>query len=177
MLQSGIRHGWFVNKLLYLVDRLDEVKVVRKKTFLYYLLIIRAFLYCAKTFLKNNTWNVCRIQKMPYLCIAFETEVYGRLAQLVQSICLTSRGSAVRIRQRPHKIQALSFIKRAFSSAGSEHLPYKQRVGGSNPSTPTIKQSLTKKFVRLFLFLTAFIQTFSILLLYNSGKRVNFAVW
>lgn len=30
----------------------------------------------------------------------------GRLAQLVQSICLTSRGSAVRIRQRPpkHKI-------------------------------------------------------------------------
>ena len=29
---------------------------------------------------------------------------------------------------------------RAFSSAGSEHLPYKQRVGGSNPSTPTIKK-------------------------------------
>jgi hypothetical protein len=27
--------------------------------------------------------------------------------------------------------------KREFSSAGSEHLPYKQRVGGSNPSTPT----------------------------------------
>ena len=32
---------------------------------------------------------------------------------------------------------------RAFSSAGSEHLPYKQRVGGSNPSTPTLK---TKHF-------------------------------
>ena len=27
--------------------------------------------------------------------------------------------------------------KRAFSSVGLEHLPYKQRVGGSNPSTPT----------------------------------------
>ena len=26
---------------------------------------------------------------------------------------------------------------RAFSSVGLEHLPYKQRVGGSNPSTPT----------------------------------------
>ena len=26
--------------------------------------------------------------------------------------------------------------KGEFSSAGSEHLPYKQRVGGSNPSTP-----------------------------------------
>ena len=28
-----------------------------------------------------------------------------------------------------------------FSSAGLEHLPYKQRVGGSNPSTSTIKQT------------------------------------
>ena len=26
---------------------------------------------------------------------------------------------------------------RVLSSAGSEHLPYKQRVGGSNPSAPT----------------------------------------
>ena len=33
----------------------------------------------------------------------------GRLAQLVQSICLTSRGSAVRIRQRPHT-EAMSSI-------------------------------------------------------------------
>ena len=63
-------------------------------------------------------------------------EVIGRLAQLVQSICLTSRGSAVRIRQRPPPRRK---IIRAFSSAGSEHLPYKQRVGGSNPSTPTPK--------------------------------------
>ena len=84
---------------------------------------------------------LCSFQKKPYLCIAFETEVYGRLAQLVQSIWFTPRGSGVRIPQRPHK-----------------------------------KGSLTKQFVRLFLFLTAFIQTFSILLLYNSGKRVNFAV-
>ena len=30
---------------------------------------------------------------------------------------------------------------RAFSSAGLEHLPYKQRVGGSNPSTPTIPKT------------------------------------
>ena len=36
---------------------------------------------------------------------------------------------------------------RAFSSAGSEHLPYKQRVGGSNPSTPTpIKISFSIRF-------------------------------
>ena len=31
----------------------------------------------------------------------------------------------------------IAIKQRAFSSAGSEHLPYKQRVGGSNPSTPT----------------------------------------
>ena len=30
----------------------------------------------------------------------------------------------------------------AFSSAGSERLPYKQRVGGSNPSTPTKKDEV-----------------------------------
>ena len=36
---------------------------------------------------------------------------------------------------------------RAFSSAGSEHLPYKQRVGGSNPSTPTKKKlSIAESF-------------------------------
>ena len=32
---------------------------------------------------------------------ASQKQKRGRLAQLVQSICLTSRGSAVRIRQRP----------------------------------------------------------------------------
>ena len=37
------------------------------------------------------------------------TEVMkGRLAQLVQSICLTSRGSAVRIRQRPLNKKSVS---------------------------------------------------------------------
>ena len=34
---------------------------------------------------------------------------------------------------------------RAFSSAGSEHLPYKQRVGGSNPSTPTTSKHFKKQ--------------------------------
>ena len=32
----------------------------------------------------------------------------GRLAQLVQSVCLTSRGSGVRIPQRPHSFRQLS---------------------------------------------------------------------
>ena len=38
---------------------------------------------------------------------------------------------------------------RAFSSAGLEHLPYKQRVGGSNPSTPTEEVACESRF---FLF-------------------------
>ena len=53
--------------------------------------------------MKNSSRKVCKFGKKPYLCIAFETRDIGRLAQLVQSICLTSRGSAVRIRQRPPK--------------------------------------------------------------------------
>lgn len=32
----------------------------------------------------------------------------------------------------------LAFLYRAISSVGSERLPYKQDVGGSNPSSPTI---------------------------------------
>ena len=33
------------------------------------------------------------------------------------------------------------FVKREHSSAGSEHLPYKQGVTGSNPVAPTTKSS------------------------------------
>ena len=48
-----------------------------------------------------------RFRKRPYLCTVFKRERQqnqikkGRLAQLVQSVCLTSRGSGVRIPQRP----------------------------------------------------------------------------
>jgi hypothetical protein len=34
-------------------------------------------------------------------------------------------------------IFAIAFKKRAISSVGLEHLPYKQGVVGSNPSSPT----------------------------------------
>ncbi len=40
--------------------------------------------------------------------------IFGRLAQLVQSICLTSRGSAVRIRQRPPLLIAIMISMVAF---------------------------------------------------------------
>ena len=41
-----------------------------------------------------------------------------------------------------YSIFALAF--RGISSAGSEHLPYKQRVGGSNPSSPTNQKPVTQ---------------------------------
>ena len=43
------------------------------------------------------------------------------------------------------RIFAPQILKRALSSAGSERLPYKQRVGGSNPSAPT-KKAKSKGF-------------------------------
>ena len=39
---------------------------------------------------------------------------------------------------------------RALSSAGLEHLPYKQRVGGSNPSAPTELNSVEKRHHDLY---------------------------
>ena len=43
---------------------------------------------------------------------------------------------------------------RAFSSAGLEHLPYKQRVGGSNPSTPTgVFPVISSEVAGFFLFI------------------------
>ena len=42
-------------------------------------------------------------------------------------------------------------LTREHSSVGLEHLPYKQRVGGSTPSAPT--RSLTVNAVRLFSYI------------------------
>ncbi len=52
----------------------------------------------------------------------------------------------------------LKTAKREYSSAGSERLPYKQEVTGSNPVTPTNRKSLhqeafliqKKHFITLF---------------------------
>jgi hypothetical protein len=43
------------------------------------------------------------------------------------------------------------WIPWAISSVGSEHLPYKQRVGGSTPSSPTTHQiNLFGEFLKIF---------------------------
>ena len=43
---------------------------------------------------------------------------------------------------------------REFSSVGLEHLPYKQRVGGSSPSTPT-KKGLKKLVFKSFFYINS----------------------
>ena len=55
---------------------------------------------------------------------------FGRLAQLVQSTCLTSRGSLVRIQHRPREIWE-------FSSVWLECFLDMEEVVGPNPTTPT----------------------------------------
>ena len=60
---------------------------------------------------KKDTKKFGRIAEKPYLCSRF--------------------------RERKQRIRQDAGTQRAFSSVGLEHLPYKQRVGGSNPSTPT----------------------------------------
>ncbi len=54
---------------------------------------------------------------------------------MVQSICLKSE----------NRLTRRLFLKRELSSAGSEHLPYKQRVTGSNPVVPTLKMKGLQK--------------------------------
>ena len=71
-------------------------------------LLMRFLFGYVKNLLKKCAAKICRFKKSSYLCNAngktiAQKQRIGRLAQLVQSICLTSRGSAVRIRQRPRK--------------------------------------------------------------------------
>ena len=97
---GALRHGnkkslfFLKKKLIFFVEFND--------------LLIRLLLKCTKNLLKKCAAKICRFKKSSYLCNAIgktiaQKQRIGRLAQLVQSICLTSRGSAVRIRQRPRK--------------------------------------------------------------------------
>ena len=69
-----------------------------------------------------------------YLCTAFEK---GTLKSCLKSGCSTV-GSILGLGPRGRTFESCHpDQQRALSSAGSERLPYKQRVGGSNPSAPT----------------------------------------
>ena len=57
-------------------------------------------------------------------------EMFGRFIKTLY-LCTRFRET------KPAGVPAPRLSKGALSSAGSERLPYKQRVGGSNPSAPT----------------------------------------
>ena len=57
---------------------------------------------------------------------------------------------------------APAYKARAFSSAGLEHLPYKQRVGGSNPSTPTKNECFTNQGEAFFCYIETKINLFGL---------------
>ena len=65
--------------------------------------------------------------------------------------------SAKNLRVTKKALPLHSLFAREFSSAGLEHLPYKQRVGGSNPSTPTKSRRLIQ-VVFFFVFVDGFVQ-------------------
>ena len=70
---------------------------------------------------------------MCYLCTR---KRQGALVQLVRIHACHAWGHG--FESRTHRLMLFEkSSKRALSSAGSERLPYKQRVGGSNPSAPT----------------------------------------
>ena len=73
-----------------------------------------------------------------------KTEQNGAVVQLVRISACHAGGRG--FESRPHR-------QREHSSVGLEHLPYKQRVGGSTPSAPTKKEI---RFTDLFLFFAAY---------------------
>ena len=73
------------------------------------------------------------MREMLYLCTRKQQ---GALVQLVRIHACHAWGHG--FESRTHRtVDLQKNSKRALSSAGSERLPYKQRVGGSNPSAPT----------------------------------------
>jgi hypothetical protein len=76
---------------------------------------------------KGLSKNFCRKDKLYYICNPKNREMHCHSCYLKSP------------QRRPYGGGRLNEVedKWEHSSAGSEHLPYKQRVGGSNPSAPT----------------------------------------
>ena len=98
---------------------------------------------------KKSLVLFCTFTRKSYLCSAFGK----RHAKAVESGCSTV-GSILGLGPRGRTFESCHpDQQRAFSSAGSEHLPYKQRVGGSNPSTPTeLKKECIKNLLDALFF-------------------------
>ena len=100
-----------------------------------------------------------RFRKRPYLCTVFKRERQhnqikkGRLAQLVQSVCLTSRGSGVRIPQRPplkqEKAKLLSpvFVYLPSNETASQAHPQVISASSQAEERSALSQRKTTEFI------------------------------
>ena len=91
--------------------------------------------------------------------------IIGSIAQLVQSIALTRRGSQVRTLLLPQKPPSpvaffLNEKLRAISSVGSEHYLDKVGVTGSSPVLPTKKKPQSKVWPYFIYVLMSEVSTF-----------------
>ena len=89
---------------------------------------IRWLVIWIEIFSKKHCERFGGFAESAYLCTRFRERTENKFNS--ESIETRDSGSGMMYRNR-----------RTFSSAGSERLPYKQRVGGSNPSTPTKKST------------------------------------
>jgi hypothetical protein len=83
----------------------------------------------------------------------FRVRACGQKNILKKDLVKWKKGSYIctRFGQENLSLSVFEDRKRAHSSVGSERLPYKQDVGGSNPSVPTSKQKeVTLKNVASF---------------------------
>ena len=88
-----------------------------------------------KGILKKNRKKVAKhfvgYEKSTNFALALKKDMashkLGRLAQLVQSVCLTSRGSAVRIRQRPLKRKVFDRLENGSLAQLNRALDYGSR--------------------------------------------------
>ena len=76
--------------------------------------------------------------------------------------CKKSASKICRNEKKAYLCIAFETKERALNSAGSEHLPYKQRVGGSNPSAPTTQEDTRKVSFLFYVINLCFFDNFSL---------------
>ena len=127
---------------------------------LFYACFARSLCFCKNAFGGRDLCILCGSDWL-LLCVCVIVSIYGHndsvTIELIVNMFLNVKFQKF-FEKKFGGLKKCSYLctrlrkqARAFSSVGSEHLPYKQRVGGSNPSTPTNKIAISIE-VAIFLF-------------------------